>query len=260
MIIKPGDAPTIWAANENYTSGPDAGTLTKVPAASTTDGHIAGPGNAPIAQNENFYRNSQDQWLAYQNELKCSVSEFELDETTVYLNDKTIAIKNQAPIFDLTSPQAGTKPTIVTSGAGQALEFPELVSSPGSSITQAVWRISASIPIGRYSRLETDPASWRVEVRPSNLVGTDTRYMVGSGVATTTTFAGPFYTIIKTEDYYIQTADSGVGSFSYNAISFAPDTGSNLAVQVGSFDYQDDASSGVSTGTIVGTIKVERIY
>lgn len=80
MIIKPAGAPPIWAANENYSSGPDAGTLTKVAAAATSDGHIAGAGNAPIAQNENFYRNNQDQWSQYFNMLAASKTFYGADE------------------------------------------------------------------------------------------------------------------------------------------------------------------------------------
>ena len=138
MTDKPDFSPPIWAENENYSSGPDIGTPTKVAAASTTDGHIAGVGNAPIAQNENFERATRDAWLKYYNELNSSISYWDIPENLSQSGNVSCSLETATNIG------AGQIPTFDAVDKWFVLPDPGGTTVAGS---QTIWEFTAEINI-----------------------------------------------------------------------------------------------------------------
>jgi len=138
MTDKPDFSPPIWAENENYSSGPDIGTPTKVAAASTTDGHIAGVGNAPIAQNENFERATRDSWIKYYNELNSSISYWDIPENLSQSGNVSVSFETATNIG------AGQIPTFNAADKWFVLPDPGATTVAGS---QTIWEFTAEINI-----------------------------------------------------------------------------------------------------------------
>ncbi len=138
MTDKPDFSPPIWAENENYSSGPDIGTPTKVAAASTTDGHIAGVGNAPIAQNENFERATRDAWIKYYNELNSSISYWDIPENLSQSGNVSCSFERSTNIG------AGQIPTFNAVDKWFVLPDPGGTTVAGS---QTIWEFTAEINI-----------------------------------------------------------------------------------------------------------------
>ena len=65
MATKPSLPVITWATATNYNQGPDTGQPTKVSMAQTVDGHYGGSAFAPTAQEENWFRNAQQEWQGY---------------------------------------------------------------------------------------------------------------------------------------------------------------------------------------------------
>ena len=148
MTMKPADTPPTWAENENYSSGPDIGTLTKVQAAGTSDGHIAGIGNAPIAQNENFERATRDEWNQYFNAINSSVSFWNVAPGGVNAGGR-VEFQFQTSAYPGQGP--GDVPFDTAAGAAnRTFNFPR----PPEGF--ALWEITAEIVISTINAVSGD--------------------------------------------------------------------------------------------------------
>lgn len=169
MTTKPADTPPTWAANENYSSGPDIGTLTKVQAAGTSDGHIAGIGNAPIAQNENFERAARDDWNQYFNSINSSVSFWNVAPGGVNTGGR-VEFQFQTSAYPGQGP--GDVPFDTAAGVeNRTFTFPVPAGGGPAPGSYSIWEITAELVISTANAVSGDVSILRYD--PGGGAGTE---------------------------------------------------------------------------------------